>query len=77
MDYVAGDFRDVLDTWHLGIQYSSLPTLNNAHVKTENQIRNADVFASTTYDTIYVIMNNIVKSRRIVTPRKPMQFQRV
>lgn len=73
---VAGDFRDVLDSWHLARQFSSLPTLNQAFISTENTIRNSDVFAAVTNDTIYVVTNNRIKARRIVTPREMIEFQR-
>lgn len=73
---VSSDFRDVLDTWHLARQFSSLPTLNQAFISTEGTIRNSDIFATTTNDTIYVITNNRLKARRIVAPREPMAFIR-
>lgn len=73
---VSGDFIDNLDTWHLARQITGKPVNNKAHISTENNIRNADVFASTANDTIYVLTNNRLKARRIVTPREPMAFIR-
>jgi hypothetical protein len=76
-NFVAGDFRDTLDTHHLARQLSSLPTLNQAFISTSGTIRNSDIFASTAKDTIWVTVNNRIKSRRIVTPRQAMEFQRL
>jgi hypothetical protein len=74
---VSGDFRALLDNYHLGVQLASLPTLNAALVSTEDQIRNSDIFASTTSDTLRIAVNNRIKMRRIVTPKEPMTFQRL
>jgi hypothetical protein len=73
---VSADFRDTLDTRHLARQLSSLPTFNQAFVSTSGTIRNADIFASTASDTIYCVVNNRIKMRRIVTPREMMTFRR-
>lgn len=73
---VAGDFIDIEDNWHLARQFTGLPVLNKATISTENNIRNADVFASVVTDTIHVIVNNRLKARRIVTPREPLTFIR-
>lgn len=73
---VSGDFIDVEDNWHLARQYVALPALNKANISTDSNIRNADVFASTVTDTIRVIVNNRIKSRRIVTPKEPLTFIR-
>jgi hypothetical protein len=75
-NHVSGDFRDTLDTWGLWRQFSSLPVLNKATISTENTIRDSDVFASVTNDTIYCITNSSLKARRIVLPREPMTFIR-
>jgi hypothetical protein len=73
---ISGDFRDVLDTWHLARQLGTHPTLNSAHISTSGTIRNADIFASTTNDTIYVTTYNRLHARRIVLPPEPMTFIR-
>jgi hypothetical protein len=73
---VSADFRDSLDHWHLARQISGKPVLNSAFVSTENNIRESDVFASTTTDTVYFVMRNSVKARRIVPPRKQLAIQR-
>lgn len=68
---VHGEFRDLLNYWHLGREFSAAPVLNGDFISSLPSDR---VFADQTgQDTIYMMVNNSIQARRLVskhgTPR--------
>lgn len=60
---VSGEFRDLLDYWHLGRKFSSLPALNNDFVKCEPTKR---VHAEQTKNVLWCMVNHQIQARRMV-----------
>lgn len=60
---VAGEFRDVLDHWHLGRIFSSLPTLNQSFIDCDPTKR---VFAEQTQNSLWCMFNHSIQARRMV-----------
>lgn len=65
---VAGDFRDVLNAWHLGRDLSEGITLNPSFIRCSPdrrifQVTNPDV------DTLWIMVNNHMVARRMVPKR--------
>lgn len=58
---VAGDFRDVLDYWHMARDFSSAPALNSTFVTANPTTR---IYPATTEDQLYVNMNHKIMARR-------------
>lgn len=68
---VTGEFRDLLNYWHLGREFANQPVLNSDFVSSLPSDR---IFADRTgNDTIYMMVNNSIQARRLVsrhgTPR--------
>lgn len=68
---VHGEFRNLLNYWHLGRDFSEQPVLNSDFISSLPSDR---IFADQTgSDTIYMMVNNSVQARRLVskhgTPR--------
>lgn len=64
---VHGEFRNLLDYWHLGRVFSNAPTLNADFISSLPSDR---VFADQTgNDTIYMMVNNSIQARRLVSRR--------
>jgi hypothetical protein len=62
---IAGDFDSSLNSWHLGRDLGSDPTLNSDFVKcTPAESR---IFQSTTNDTVYIMANHSIQARRLVS----------
>lgn len=62
---VHGEFRSLLNYWHLGREFSSAPTLNGDFVSSLPSDR---IFADQTgNDTIYMMVNNSIQARRLVS----------
>lgn len=61
---VSGEFRDILDDWHMARKFESLPTLNGAFVTCNPTNR---VYQSSDTDTHYCMINNSIQARRIVS----------
>lgn len=64
--YVSGDFRDTLDTWHLGRKFENEPTLNADFVSSNPTPR---VFQDQTGDTLWVEVHNKIRARRPLMKR--------
>lgn len=60
---IAGDFRGTLNFWHLARQFGALPTLNQAFIDCAPGKR---IFADTTGNSCWVMVNNQVQARRMV-----------
>lgn len=64
---VHGEFRDLLNYWHLGRDFSSTPVLNSDFISSLPSDR---IFADQTgNDTIYMMVNNSIQARRLVSKR--------
>lgn len=63
---VAGEFRDVLDTWHLARDFTSDPQLNSSFVECTPTER---IFADTNTDVFQLMANHQVTARRLVSKR--------
>lgn len=65
--YVAGEFRDLLNYWHLGREFESDPVLNSDFISSLPTDR---VFADQTgNDTLYIMANNSVQARRLISKK--------
>ena len=63
---VCGEFRALLDYWHLGRKFSSLPTLNQSFVDCDPDKR---IFAEQTQNSMWIMANHSVQARRILGKR--------
>lgn len=64
---VHGEFRELLDYWHLGRVFADEPVLNGDFISSLPSDR---IFADQTgNDTIYMMVNNSVQARRLVSKR--------
>lgn len=61
---IAGEFRTVLDYWHMGRIFASEPALNATFVKSNPTKRN---FASSATDSLYIMARHNMIARRLVT----------
>lgn len=60
---VAGEFRDILDYWHLGRKFASSPALNQDFIEMDPS--DADrIFAIPSQDTVYLQIRHNVKANR-------------
>lgn len=60
---IAGEFRSILDYWHLGRKFASLPTLNGAFVSCDPSKR---IFAEQTQHSCWMMINHNIAARRLV-----------
>lgn len=60
---VAGEFRTILDYWHLGRKFASLPVLNSSFVECDPSKR---VFAEQTQNSMWIMVNHNIQARRMV-----------
>ncbi|AXH75382.1 MAG: major capsid protein [Microviridae sp.] len=63
---VSGEFRTILNYWHLARDFSSEPALNAAFVSSVPTMR---TFASTTTDPFYVMAAHSIQARRMVSKK--------
>lgn len=61
---VSGEFRTVLNHWHMARVFSSAPSLNAAFVKSDPTTR---IYPVTTNDTLYIMANHSIQARRLVS----------
>lgn len=61
---VSGEFRTLLNFWHMARDFSSTPSLNSAFVTSVPTTR---VYPVTTNDTLYIMANHSIQARRLVT----------
>lgn len=60
---VAGEFRDILNYWHMARDFATAPALNGDFVKCVPTER---TFASQTNDVLYVMAHHSIQARRLV-----------
>lgn len=63
---VSGEFRTILNSWHMARDFTSAPALNASFVQANPTNR---VYASTTTDQIYATCRHKIVARRLVTPQ--------
>lgn len=64
---VHGEFRNLLNYWHLGREFDQPPVLNSSFISANPSDR---IFADQTgNDTIYMMVNNSIQARRLVAKR--------
>lgn len=67
---VTSEFRDILDYWHLGRQFTVKPTLNETFIECDPSKR---IFQEQTLDSLWVMVNHKIAAHRNVsksaTPR--------
>lgn len=61
---IAGEFRDILNYWHLGRQFAARPVLNQSFTDCNPGKR---IHAEQTKNQLWVMVNNQVRARRMVT----------
>lgn len=61
---VTGEFRDLLDYWHLGRKFTAPPVLNQSLVQCEPSKR---IFAEQTQNSMWIMVNNKIQARRLVS----------
>ena len=64
--YVSGEFRTVLDSWHMARNFANQPTLNADFVSALPTDR---IFASQINDTLYCMAHHSIQARRIIAKR--------
>ncbi len=67
---VHGEFRDTLDYWHCGIQYTAEPSLNEAFIEFDGTESSDRIFANTTAsdDKLWIQIYHAIRAKR------PMPF---
>lgn len=63
---ISGEFRNVLNYWHMGRIFSSQPALNASFVACDPTDR---IYASNTTDEIYAMVSHRISARRLVSKR--------
>lgn len=63
---VAGEFRNVLDYWHLARDFTAQPVLNGTFVECDASER---IYASATNDQLYAMVAHRIAARRLVSKR--------
>lgn len=61
--HVTGEFRDILDHWHMAREFSAMPGLNSSFISCVPTNR---IYASTDTDPLYVMANHDVRVRRMI-----------
>lgn len=62
--YVSGEFRTILNSWHMAREFANAPTLNADFI---NALPTTRVFAAQDNDTLYCMANHSVQARRILS----------
>lgn len=62
--YVSGEFRTILNSWHMARDFANAPTLNADFI---NALPTTRVFAAQENDTLYCMANHSVQARRILS----------
>lgn len=64
--FVSGEFRSLLDYWHLGRKFTAQPVLNGAFVQCDPSNR---IYASAVNDQLYCMVSHRISARRLVSKR--------
>lgn len=60
---ITGEFRTILDHWHLGRKFASAPVLNQAFIECDPSKR---IFAEQTQHSCWIMVNHSIQARRMV-----------
>jgi len=61
---VSGEFRRLLNYWHMGRIFSSQPALNSTFVTSDPTTR---IYASAATDQLYAMISHRIVARRLVS----------
>lgn len=61
---VSGEFRTVLDSWHMARKFANKPVLNSDFI---NAVPTNRIFASTQTDPLYCMINHSIQARRLMS----------
>lgn len=62
--YVSGEFRDILNSWHMARDFANEPTLNADFI---NAVPTTRIFAAQQNDTLYCMANHSIQARRLMS----------
>lgn len=62
--YVSGEFRTILDSWHMARNFANEPTLNADFI---NSVPTTRIFAAQQNDTLYCMANHSLQARRLMS----------
>lgn len=60
---VSGEFRTILDYWHMGRKFASTPVLNQSFIECDPTKR---IFAEQTQHSCWMMLNHSIQARRLV-----------
>lgn len=69
---VSGDFRDTLDYWHMARKFDSAPVLNGSFIQANPTKR---IFAEQTTNPLWIMVQNSVQARRMMSKRAKTKLQ--
>lgn len=61
--YVSGEFRSILNSWHMARDFANEPTLNADFI---NAVPTTRIFAAQENDTLYCMANHSIQARRLL-----------
>lgn len=61
--YVSGEFRNILNSWHMAREFANEPTLNADFI---NAVPTTRIFAAQENDTLYCMANHSIQARRLM-----------
>lgn len=64
--FVTGEFRNILDYWHMARKFTTQPVLNESFVTADPTDR---IYASTETDQLYAMISHRIAARRLVSKR--------
>lgn len=62
--YVSGEFRSILNSWHMARDFANEPTLNADFI---NAVPTTRIFAAQENDTLYCMANHSIQARRLMS----------
>lgn len=62
--YVSGEFRNILNSWHMARDFANEPTLNADFI---NAVPTTRIFAAQENDTLYCMANHSIQARRLMS----------
>lgn len=62
--YVSGEFRNILNSWHMARDFANEPTLNADFI---NAVPTTRIFAAQQNDTLYCMANHSIQARRLMS----------
>lgn len=62
--YVSGEFRTILDSWHMARNFANEPVLNADFI---NSVPTTRIFAAQQNDTLYCMANHSLQARRLMS----------